>query len=104
VLQAGVVDQDVDVEVQRVHRGEVGQVDGDRGAAHRRGHLLRRLGVPVDDDDVGAGRGEPDGAGAPDAGGAAGDESASSEEGRGGRHAATVGRVMALPHGRGAYR
>ena len=54
VLQAGVVHQDVDGEVERVDRLEVGQVDGDGRAADLLGHRLGGLGVAVDHEDVGA--------------------------------------------------
>ena len=78
VLQAGVVDQDVDVEVQGVDRVEVGQVDGHRGAAHLLGGGGRGVGVPVDHDDRAPRLGQPGRAGAPDARRPAGDECAPS--------------------------
>jgi hypothetical protein len=76
VLQAGVVHEDVDGEVEPADGVEVGQVDRGGRAAHVGGHRLRRLGVPVEDDDLRAVRGQPDGAGPPDARGAAGDQCA----------------------------
>ncbi len=62
----------------------------DRRAADLGGDGLRRLGVPVDHEDVGAGRGQPHGAGAPDARRPAGDQRASSEQRSAIRHVARL--------------
>ena len=67
-------------QVEGVDGVEVGQVHRDGGAAHRRGHLLRRLRVPVHHDDGSSGLRQPDRARAADARGAAGDERPSSRE------------------------
>ncbi len=82
VLDAGAVDQEVDLEVERVDGGAVGQVDGDVVAADDGGHLGGRLLVAVEHGDVGAELGEPGGDGGADAAGASGHRRPASVEGR----------------------
>ena len=64
VLDAGAVDEEVGVEVERVDRGAVGEVDLEVVAADLGGDLRRGLAVAVEHGDVGAEVGEPGGDGA----------------------------------------
>ncbi len=79
-LDAGVVDEDVDVEREVVQRRGVGQVDDPRLAADGLGRGIRRLGVQVGDDDVRAATGELVRARESDAARAAGDQGAPARE------------------------
>ncbi len=72
VLEAGVVDQHVDVDVERVDRRAVGEVGHHRPAAGLGRDRLGRLRVAVDDQHLGPGRRQPQRAGAPDAAAATG--------------------------------
>ena len=75
-LDAGVVDEDVDVEIGALQRRGVRQVDGPRFAADVVGNGLRRVRVDVGDDDGGSGLSEGLGDRFAEPGCSAGDESA----------------------------
>ena len=82
VLEAGVVDQDVRLEVERVDGAGVGEVQRAEVAVDRGGHLGGALAVAVQHDDPVTPLGEVGGHGSPDAARATGHQGGAAAPGR----------------------